>query len=339
MRCLIVGGTGFLGGAMADAVASAGHQVAILSRGEMSRASTVGVEVIHADRHTDLSALKGRDFDWVFDSCAYTPGAVNKLLDALGDGFKRYVMISSISAYGTFSKLGLNEDDPAPTASEEDIAAASAVSAEKRTSAPAYGTSYGPLKRACEIVAVERLGDRATLLRVGLLVGAGDYTDRLTWWVRRIDEAHGDRQRVPAPAPVHRVVQLIDVRDVALFALRCANNGFKGIWNVTGQPIPLSDILNELINVTRSQAKLVWVEEKMVLEAGVEPWTDLPLMAPAIPQFQNFMAVNTDHAVAAGLECRLLEETLLPLLDWDRRRRDQALKGGLSPEQEFALLA
>ncbi|WP_144051920.1 NAD-dependent epimerase/dehydratase family protein [Sinorhizobium fredii] len=34
MRTLVVGGTGFLGGAIAETAAGAGHEVTILSRGE-----------------------------------------------------------------------------------------------------------------------------------------------------------------------------------------------------------------------------------------------------------------------------------------------------------------
>jgi len=337
MRCLIVGGTGFLGAAMADAIAASGHQTTILSRGATSRPAMAGVEAICADRYKDLHILEGREFDWVFDSCAFEPGAVHRLLDAVGDGLKRYVMLSSSSAYGTFTKPGLNDDDPAPDATPDDLAVARNVPASQRASAFAYGASYGPLKRACEIEAAERLGDRATALRVGLLVGAGDYTDRLTWWARRIDAAHGNRRRVPAPGPPERRVQLIDVRDAALFALRCAANTIPGIWNVTGRPMPLAELLETLIKVARSPAEIVWIDETAVLAAGIKPWSDLPLMAPAMPEFRYFLEVDAQRARAAGLQCRPLEETLAPLLDWDRSR-DEPLKCGLTPVQEALLI-
>lgn len=288
MRCLIVGGTGFLGGAMADAVVAARYETSVLSRGQTTRSATKDVEIIRADRYEDLRAIEGREFDWVFDSCAYTPDAVHRLLDAVGEGLKRYVMISSISAYGTFTKRGLTEEDAVPDVTEDDLEVARAVPSSDRASAFAYGTSYGPLKRACELAAAERLGDRATALRVGLLVGAGDYTDRLTWWARRIDEARGDRQYVPAPGPSERAVQLFDVRDAVAFALRCAEDKLAGIWNVTGRPMPLAILLNALIDAADSQAKLIWVNERSVVEAGIEPWTDVPLMAPVIPEFRYF---------------------------------------------------
>ncbi|MCK4823140.1 NAD-dependent epimerase/dehydratase family protein, partial [bacterium] len=102
MRSLVVGGTGFLGGAIVDALVKNGHAVSVLSRGQTNREVNSPVEFILADRYGDLSALRDREFDWVFDSCAYSPDAVDLLLTAVGTDIDRYVMISSISAYGTF---------------------------------------------------------------------------------------------------------------------------------------------------------------------------------------------------------------------------------------------
>ncbi len=160
MRCLVVGGTGFLGGAIADAGALVGHEVTILSRGAASRSTPWDAEVIRADRCEDLSLLEGREFRWVFNSCAYTPDAAHRLVDAVGSNLRRNAMISSISAQGTFTKPGLTEDDPVPEQMEDDFAVAKSLPSEDRASAFAYGASYGPLKRACEIAAEDVLRDR-----------------------------------------------------------------------------------------------------------------------------------------------------------------------------------
>ncbi len=338
MRCLIVGGTGFQGGAITDALAAAGHDVAVLTRGVTTRELPDRVEVIRGDRHGDMAALTGRSFDWVFDTCAFAPDAVERLLDVLGDKLRRYVLISSISAYGSFPKPGLTEDDPVPDATDTDLAVAAAVAPENRASAFAYGASYGPLKRACEVAASERLGPRATALRVGLLVGAGDYTDRLTWWVRRMDDATGPRVRMPVPAPETRPVQLIDVRDVADFALLCAVEGRGGIWNVTSEPMPFADMLDAIRVATGSRAEIVWVDEAAIAAAGVAPWTDMPLMAPPDSRFRHILGIDPSRAQAVGLATRPLADTLGPVVAWDRGRRDIPLQCGLTPEQEHALI-
>lgn len=338
MQCLVVGGTGFLGGAIVEALISDGHTVSILARGKTISDFGTDIETIRADRYEDLTALEGRQFDWVFDTCAYTPAAVERLLNVLGESTSRYVLISSVSAYGSFAQEGLNETANVPDASEEDYEKAASLPDEDRASAFAYGASYGPLKRACEKEAEDLFGERATALRVGLLVGAGDYTDRLTWWVRRLDEASGDRTKVPVPAPIDRLVQMIDVRDAAKFALRCASFELSGIWNVTGRPFSLREGLLGIAKVSGSKAQFVPVSEDAIAAAQIAPWTDIPLMAPPIPEFRYFLAIGTEKAEAAGLVCRPLSDTIRPLLNWDRGRRDVALKCGMTSDQEALLL-
>ena len=61
-------------------------------------------------------------------------------------------------------------------------------------------------------------------------------------------------------------------------------------------------------------------------------------MAPGGTDFRHFMNVSTAKAQAAGLRCRPLDETLAPLIAWDRSRRDVPLKAGMSAGQEAALL-
>lgn len=84
MNILVVGGTGFLGGAVARDALAQGHEVAIFTRGQKERdAVPEGIEVLVGYRHRDLSSLKDRSFDLVVDTCAFAPDAVASVLDAL----------------------------------------------------------------------------------------------------------------------------------------------------------------------------------------------------------------------------------------------------------------
>ncbi|MCZ4272422.1 NAD-dependent epimerase/dehydratase family protein [Maritalea porphyrae] len=338
MQCLVVGGTGFLGGAIVDRLAMAGHFVDVLSRGNTQRTCPDNVRFVQADRHSDLSEIKSKQYDWVFDTCAFSPDAVDRLLDAVGEDIKRYIFISSLSVYANYETQGLTEEHPCPTATDQELAAIQDIPADKKGSAPAYGSAYGPLKRSCEIAAEKRLADRSTNLRVGLLVGAGDYTDRLGYWVRRIDEAHGNRKRMIAPAPKNRLVQMIDVHDIADFALLCAANGFGGNFNITSSPMRFADLLQVIATKTGSQPEINWVTNSEIVAANISPWTNVPMMPPDSPQFKHFFEVDTSKAIKAGLRCRPLPETLLPLINWDRTRREINLKCGLTQAMEDKLL-
>jgi 2'-hydroxyisoflavone reductase len=307
----------------------------VLSRGQTQRSLPNKVQLVQADRHGDLNALKDERFDVVFDTCGYTPDVVEDLLNVVGSHLQRYVFISSTSVYGDYSKLHICETDPAPSAAPTDLEVARNVAPEDRSSAFAYGKSYGPLKRACEIVAQHHLDDRAIILRSGLLVGAGDYTDRLTWWVRRIDQGG----RVPIPARKDSPFQMIDVRDAAAFAVRTVVEGCSGIYNLTGPEMPLSALFESAAGASGADVDLVWVAEEKVEEIGVEPWTELPIILPVRQSLRHFFQIGTRKAQSAGLLCRPSAETLVDILNWDRADRERLLKCGISQEQEAALLA
>ncbi|MBB3018056.1 2'-hydroxyisoflavone reductase [Microvirga lupini] len=337
MNVLVVGGTGFLGGAVADAALKAGDRVAIFTRGKtVNPAVGAGFETIVGDRHSDLSALRGRSFDLVVDTCAYAPEAVTSLLDALSPHIGCYALVSSASVYANFAKPGLTEQAPTSRATPEHLDLARSLPLERRSSAASYGTAYGPLKRECELVALDHLGDRALILRSGLLVGAGDYTDRLTYWVRRVDQGGS----VPAPGDPQRLVQLIDVRDAARFIVEGAEKGLGGVFNLTGRPFPMSGLLVSCREAAGSDARFVWCPDDMVLAAGLEPWSEVPLWLPhADEPFRHFLEIDTEKAYAQGLRTRPLNETLENILAWDRTRRATPLTAGMPPEKEAALLA
>ncbi|QRM31342.1 NAD-dependent epimerase/dehydratase family protein [Microvirga sp. VF16] len=337
MNVLVVGGTGFLGGAVAHEALARGHRVAIFTRGKTAKdAGPDGIEILIGDRHSDLSALEGRAFDLVVDTCAFAPDAVASLLDALSPAIGRYALVTSANVYADFKVPGVSENSPTTRATPEQLEMARALPPEQRSAAASYATAYGPLKRECELVALERLAERALILRSGLLVGAGDYTDRLTSWVRRVDQGGA----IPAPGDPRRPIQLIDVRDAARFIVEAAERNLGGLFNLTGRPFPFADLLEAIRRVTGSDARLVWRSDEAVLAAGLAPWTEVPLWLPhADEAFRHFLEIDVEKAFAHGFQPRPLDETLRHILAWDRTRRDTPLKAGMPPEKEAALLA
>lgn len=67
------------------------------------------------------------------------------------------------------------------------------------------------MKAGCEDEVVRRWGERALIVRPGLIVGPDDHTDRFGYWVRRL-AAGGD---VLAPAPGTFRARFIDAGDEA----------------------------------------------------------------------------------------------------------------------------
>jgi nucleoside-diphosphate-sugar epimerase len=199
----------------------------------------------------------------------------------LGDA--HLVFVSSINVYPGWPEQPVDEDSPVWES----------------------GDDYGPQKAAAE-----RFADAA--VRAGLICGPHDNVFRLPWWVRRI--AQGGR--VPAPGDPERTVQLIDARDLAAWMLDLGEQRTAGAFNGTAPRgrTTMREVLEAVVDATGSDAELVWIPDERLLEAGVEPWTELPLWLPEAGTWD----VGTERAQAAGLRCRPVAETVADVWAWLR---------------------
>jgi 2'-hydroxyisoflavone reductase len=331
MRLLVLGGTVFLGRHVVAAATERGHQLTLFNRGRSDPEPVLGVEQIHGDREHDLDRLAGRRWDAVIDTSGYLPRTVRASAELLAGAADRYVFVSSISAYGTFPRPGLNED--APLASPPPPGAEDVV------------RYYSELKAACEGEVQSALPGRTLVVRPGLIVGPHDPTERFTYWLRRLAEGG----RVLAPDAREQPVQLIDARDLAEWIVRMVEDGAAGVYNATGPATPLRfGAMLERIRTAADPipaapggaAELVWVDEARLAEAGVKPWEELPLWVdlPREPDFRGFLAVDIGRALAAGLTFRPFEETVADTLAWTRRRDGGSAPAGLTREREAELL-
>jgi 2'-hydroxyisoflavone reductase len=320
VRLLVIGGTVFLGRHLVALALAAGHQVTTLNRGNHDLEEQAGVEKLIADRDVDLSVVAGRTFDVVIDTCGYRPESVAHTLQVLGASIGTYVFISTISVYGDFTTIGIDEDHPI------------------KFTPPGEPGDYGSLKADCESVISQMLPERSLIIRPGLIVGPYDPTDRFTYWVSRF--ARGGN--VLVPDRLDRVVQFIDVRDLAGFILKLADAHERGVYIATGPEgrLILGDCLDACAVVTRSEYQLVRVEDAVLQIAEVTPWSELPLWIPAAKaDFAGVMRLNRSKAVAAGLMCRPIEKTIADTWAWDQTRDPSAPRNaGLSEEREAKLL-
>ena len=219
MRLLLIGGTAFVGRAIALAGVTRGHDVTVLNRGKTPSDLPVEVERLVGDRQGDLTALDGRSFDATIDVIAYRPSDVAALHDALGDRGGQHLQISSVSAYQEPLGAGATEATasiwPAGTADDD---------------APITAETYGPLKAACEREAVERFGDTTAIVRPTYVIGAHDATLRFPYWVQRC--RRGGAVAVPGPRSV--ALQYIDARDLGSFTLSLAERASSGAFTAAG---------------------------------------------------------------------------------------------------------
>ena len=318
MRLLVIGGTVFLGRHVAETALARGHEVTVFHRGRHGRAPD-GAEALIGDRTSDLSALEGREWDAVIDTCGFAPEDVALTAGALADRVGHYGFVSSGSAYADWPHAPVSEDSPVFESDERE---------------------YGPLKAACERAAEAALPGRVLVARAGVIVGPHENIGRLPWWLRRL-AAGGE---VLAPGPPEAELQLIDARDLAAWMLDMAEAGRGGAFNAIAQPgsATWGELLALAREVTGGGAELRWVAPELIEARVEEPWEALPLWP--IPSLPGLYGMSAQRAARAGLTPRPLRETVADTWAWlaaggelDAWRSELRVTG-LSPEAERELL-
>lgn len=327
MHILIIGGTRFLGRHLVDSALVRGHQVTLFNRGKSNPALYPDLETVIGDREHDLSALFGRRFDAVIDTCGYFPRLVRLSAQALRGSAGAYVFISSISVYADFSQPGITEDSPLAVLPADTDPAVEEITSE----------TYGPLKALCEQAVQDAFGERAIIIRPGLIVGPHDPTDRFTYWPFRV-AGGGD---ILAPEGPHVPVQIIDARDLADFTLHLIETGAAGVFNATGPDTSLTfgGMLEVCKQISGSDAVFHWASPRFLEENNVAPWSDLPVWVPDSPENAGFSKVSIAKALAAGLTFRPLGETVRDTLTWAATRPlEHPWRAGLTEEREKHLI-
>ena len=232
MNVLVVGGARFQGRYLVNELLNAGHAVTVFHRGSHAVDPRSNLTDLIGDRNDpeDLDQLARGQFDACIDTCAYFPTQISLLSDVLNT--QHYCLISSVYVYTDQDAL-LSENaplsripgGPSPSLTPE---------------------NYGALKVLCEEETLRRFGDGSLILRPSSIIGMGDHTERLLFWMRLV-AVHGKRLDIYGGEPT---VQLVDVRDLARFAARCLATQRRGAVNVCGDPVSLSRLLDAIESIS-----------------------------------------------------------------------------------------
>jgi nucleoside-diphosphate-sugar epimerase len=320
MRLLVLGGTAFVGRAIAELAAARGHDVTVLNRGHHD--TLHGVTTRTGDRTQPgggLDALGDDTFDAVVDTWASEPQPIRDAVRVLTGRARHYTYISSISVYADPVTAPLTEDSPV-TAPAEDV------------------RDYAGIKRAGEL-ATDAFDGQVLLARAGLILGPHENIGRLPWWLLRLHRGGPTL----APGPADLPVQLIDARDLAAFVLDAAADGRTGPYNLTSPTThtTMRDLLETANRITGGHADLRWTDPDTILAAGIVPWTQLPIWLP--PEYHGD-TTDVTRALDAGLRLRPVADTIADTWTWLRAlpgpppQRPDRPAVGLAPETEAKVL-
>ncbi|MFI5682457.1 SDR family oxidoreductase [Streptomyces sp. NPDC051636] len=329
MRLLLLGGTEFVGRAVAEAALGRGWEVTVFHRGRHE--PPAGVRSLHGDRTLPdgLAALAGGgEWDAVVDTWSAAPRAVRDAARLLRGRAGRYVYVSSCSVYAWPRPAGCTEDAPLVEGASADV----------------DQTEYPRDKRGGELAAVDAFGaERSLLVRAGLILGPYENVGRLPWWLTRI--ARGGP--VLAPGPRDLPLQYVDVRDLAEWVLGAVERESSGPYNLVGPTghATTGELLEACRSVTAAAAELRWTDPDVVLAAGIEPWTQLPVWVPPDSElYAGVHRIDVSRALATGLACRPAGETVADTWAWLRDiggtapQRPDRPGVGLDPEVEAKVL-
>lgn len=333
LRILILGGTGFLGPHMVRAAVAGGHDVTIFNRGRTNTHLFPDLEKIEGDRAGDMSELGNRTWDVVVDNSGYVPAHVETSTRVLRDRADYYLFTSTTDVYRDYDTPGITEDYPLgvlPAGADHD---------PRRF--------YGQLKVLCEGIVRDAFPGRSTVIRPTWVVGPGDTNHLWGYWVMRVQ----DGGEVLAPGAPDGPIQWIDVRDIAAFVVRRAEDRQSGTFHLVAPPMRMDEMLYGIRALTANDVEFTWVHEDFLWDSGIRPWVDLPLWWPprndyAEPVFggirggEGSALLDGAHAWSHGLGRRPLADTAAAVLTWytEEGGWDYASRPGPTLDRERELL-
>jgi nucleoside-diphosphate-sugar epimerase len=333
MRLLVLGGTIFVGYAVADEAVRRGHEVVCAARGE-SGSVPDGATLVKVDRDADdgLAPLAGESFDAVVDVSPLSQPWVRRALDAFGARTAHWTFVSTVNVYAD-----LLTPDQTPATGPLVPALEQHATREVMMAAGEDGVAlYGGIKVASENAVFDAMGDRAFVVRPGLITGSWDRSDRFGYWPGRF--ARGGRVLVPQST---EPMQYIDVRDFARWIVDAGEQGLGGTYDAVGPTSPTTELIEEIAKLVDFDGEIVHASTEQLVAAEVNPWSgprSLPLWLP--PGYVGVKSHDPAPSLAAGMPVRPFAEVVADALERERELGlDRERKAGLSLAEEKEVLA
>ncbi len=255
MKVLIIGGTRFLGAAIARELCARGHEVAVLHRGKTRGDVPEQVEHIIADAHErgDVQPHLARGFDAVIDTIL-TDDDLAWMLPLLQDCAGRFIHCGSTGVYTPMETVPAREDDPTPCPE-------------------ALGGFAQKLAQDTAILMFHaQTGYNACSLRVSNVFGAGDvpldgWGARDPRWFQRV----AYHEEIWVPNDGRALLQPVHVEDLARgFCKALESDKVAGqIYNLSSdRAVTLNEYVAAVKEILKSESPVNHVPMKEILATG-----------------------------------------------------------------------
>jgi 2'-hydroxyisoflavone reductase len=333
MRLLVLGGTIFVGYAVAAEAVRRGHDVVCAARGE-SGAVPAGATLVKVDRDAEdgLASLADERFDAVVDVSPLSYPWVRRALDALGSRAGHWTFVSTINVYADLLTPGQTPSTGTLVPALEQHA-----TRDEMAAAGEDGVAlYGGIKVASENAVLDVMGDSAFVVRPGLITGSWDRSDRFGYWPARF--ARGGRVLAPDS---REPMQIIDVKDFARWIVDAGEKDVAGTFDAVGPTQPTGEMIEEIAAAVGFDGEIVTASTEQLVAAEVNPWSgprSLPLWLP--PGYLGMKSHDPAPSIEAGMPVRPFAEAVADSLEQERELGlDRERRAGLSPAEEEEVLA
>ena len=328
LSILILGGTSFLGPHQIKYALERGHKVSIFTRGKTIPNVNTNVfdEVEHlvGDRENNLTAIENRKWNVVIDNSGRNVEWTRKTAQLLKNSCDIYIYTSSTGVYFPYTKANLNEENKVLLKVPETL--------EDEMLKMEY--DYGVMKANSEQETIKAFGkERSIIIRPTYMFGPGDKTDRFIHWPIRLAK----EGEILVPGKKDDPVQYVDVRDVAEFMIRLAEQKNYGTYNAVGPTNKESmyDFVNKAKGTFDVENDLVYIDDYDFLKENkiyyIVPWI--------MQDKYNYGSARINNSLAKenGLVFRDLKTSIKETHDWwysdnltdERRAKFEQRKGSI----------
>jgi nucleoside-diphosphate-sugar epimerase len=251
VRVIVLGGTWFVGRAITEALAAAGHAVLVVHRGISEPADLPDAQHLHAERHAwpahqDAFAAFGPDA--AIDVSAGNAAGARAALSALPPGL-RLVALSSVDVYRAYEALrNGTQTDAVPLTEASPL----------RTTRHIEGPQWENLE-----IEEAYLSAGATILRLGAVHGEHDYQRRFEPVLRRV---RAGRRQLPVGAGSFLFSRIYagDVAQAVVAALASPQSARECLNIVEARTSPMRLFYQQVITAADASLELVRVPDQML---------------------------------------------------------------------------
>jgi nucleoside-diphosphate-sugar epimerase len=241
---LVLGGTRFFGRKLVEQLLEEGHQVTIITRGQLANPFGESVKHITVDRSNRealAKAVEGQTYDVVYDNICYSPNEARAFCDIFNGKIKKLVFTSTLSTYEADGKVKKEADFNPYT---YDI-----------RMGETKDFTYGEGKRQAEAVFFKYAQFPGAAARFPIVLGLDDYTERLRFHVERVA-----KEKPIGFLNMDAEMSFILAEEAGHFLKWAGLSDAQGPYNATASgKISLKELMSLIEKATGKRAKIALV--------------------------------------------------------------------------------